>query len=100
MPSVHERLARALSRHAGLRVFRLFRRALDPATPATLPGGVAVRMLGEGDLARVCHRPELDLQHVVETLWTHPLLEDEAALQVSTRKDFRDGAGRRGTCRP
>lgn len=58
---MHERLARALSRHAGLRVFRFFRRALDPATPATLPGGVAVRMLGEGDLARVCHRPELDL---------------------------------------
>jgi GNAT superfamily N-acetyltransferase len=61
MPSVHERLARGFARHAGLRAFRFFRRALDPATPATLPGGVEVRMLGEEDAARVCQRPELDL---------------------------------------
>jgi GNAT superfamily N-acetyltransferase len=59
---VHERLAGALARHAGFRAFRFFRRALDPATPASLPDGVEVRMLGEGDLARLCQRPELDLR--------------------------------------
>lgn len=59
--SPYERLARALARYAGLRAFVFFRRALDPATPARLPGGVEVRMLGEGDLAPVCHRSELEL---------------------------------------
>lgn len=58
---MHERLAGALARHAGLRAFVFFRRALDPATPARVPGGVQVRMLEQRDLARVCHRPELEL---------------------------------------
>ena len=58
---MYERLAGALARYAGLRAFVFFRRALDPATPAGVPGGVEVRMLGEEDVARVCQRPELDL---------------------------------------
>jgi GNAT superfamily N-acetyltransferase len=61
LASVYGRVVRALARHAGLRAFRFFRRELDPATAAKVPAGVEVRMLAEGDLARVCHRPQLDL---------------------------------------
>ena len=50
-----------MARHAGLRAFRFFRRALDPAAPATVPGGLEVRMLWERDVGPLCRRAELDL---------------------------------------
>lgn len=62
MTSVYDRLARALARQAGLRVFRFFRRTLDPATPASVPRGFEVRVLGERDVAPLCRRAELDLK--------------------------------------
>lgn len=60
--SLHERLAGVLARRAGLRAFRFFRRTLDPATPATVPRGLELRVVWEGDLARLCRRAELDFK--------------------------------------
>jgi GNAT superfamily N-acetyltransferase len=62
MASVHGHLARALARRAGLRVFRFFRRTLDPAIPASVPPGLDLRVLWEPDLAPLCRRAELDLK--------------------------------------
>jgi GNAT superfamily N-acetyltransferase len=62
MASAHRRLASGLARRAGLRLFRFFRRALEPARPATVPRGLEMRMLSAADLGPLCHRPELDLR--------------------------------------
>jgi GNAT superfamily N-acetyltransferase len=62
LASVHTRLATGLARRAGLRVFRFFRRALDPARTATVPAGLEMRMLSEADVGPLCRRPELDLR--------------------------------------
>jgi len=61
LASAYGRLARGLARHAGIRAFRFFRRALDPATQAKIPAGLEVHMLGERDVAPLCARAELDL---------------------------------------
>ncbi len=61
MAGLHGRLASALSRRAGLRGFRFFRRALDTSAAAVVPG-LELRVLWEGDMGSLCRRAELDLQ--------------------------------------
>jgi GNAT superfamily N-acetyltransferase len=62
MASMHERLARGLARGAGLRVFRLFTRALDPGATTTVRAGLELRVLGERDVVPLCRNAELDLR--------------------------------------
>lgn len=60
--SLYARVARALARRAGLRVFRFFGRPLDTTVPATVPAGLALRVLSEPQVLELCGQPELDLQ--------------------------------------
>lgn len=59
--ALHAKLARQLSRRAGLRFFRLFSRSLEPERPRS-PAGVGVRLLSERDALDLCGDPQLDLR--------------------------------------
>ena len=61
MAGLHGRLASALSRRAGLRAFRFFRRTLDTSAAAVMPG-LELRVLWERDMVPLSRRSELDLQ--------------------------------------
>ncbi len=61
--ALYGRVMRALSRRAGIRLFKFFRRELEPASrPAEGPRGVELRLLEEGDVLPLCGDPELDLR--------------------------------------
>jgi GNAT superfamily N-acetyltransferase len=62
--ALHSRLAARLSRHAGLRLFRMFARPLEPAQeqPRELAQGVQLRLLGEQEVLALCQDPELNLR--------------------------------------
>ena len=51
---------RGLSRHSGLRVFRLFSRTLEPGA-AVAPGTLELRYLGEREALALCADPALGL---------------------------------------
>ena len=53
---------RLLSRRAGFRAFRFFRRALDPEAPVPSLSRLELRALREADLEPYFRRPEMDLQ--------------------------------------
>lgn len=59
---LHGRLARALARHAGVRIFRFFERPLTAAgAPAAAPPGLQLRKLDASEAVALCADPELDL---------------------------------------
>jgi GNAT superfamily N-acetyltransferase len=58
--SVYARLMGRLSRHAGLRLFRVFDRPLERRAPASA-AGVEYRLLDEDMLLGLCAEPTLDL---------------------------------------
>lgn len=61
--ALYGRVMRALSRRAGVRVFRFFRRELDTGTPPIAgPAGAELRLLQESEVIALCRDPELDLQ--------------------------------------
>lgn len=59
--AVRQRLMSALARRAGLRVFRLFSRRLEPNDSAAAAGPLRLRMVGEPEAGVLCADPELDL---------------------------------------
>jgi GNAT superfamily N-acetyltransferase len=60
---MHGRLMRALSRRAGLRLFRFFRRDLRSDTEqAVMSVGIELRQVAEAEALALCGDPELDLR--------------------------------------
>lgn len=59
--ALHAKLARQLSRRAGLRIFRLFSRPLEPGRPRPL-AGVGVSLLSQRDVLDLCGDPQLELR--------------------------------------
>ena len=51
----------ALGRRAGLRLFRLFSRPLEPSDADRLPSGMALRLIEPGEVLELCEDGELDL---------------------------------------
>lgn len=58
---IHAKVAGRLARHAGMRLFRLFARALEPRRSAA-PAALQLRRLSEPDVLDLCRDPELDLR--------------------------------------
>lgn len=59
---IYAKVAGRLARHAGLRLFRLFSRPLEPR-PRAAPTGLGLRLLSQRDVLDLCRDPELDLRH-------------------------------------
>lgn len=62
LASMHERLARALARRAGIRAFRFFRRDIKPGADVFAPTAIELRILREPDVLQHCGKPDLDLE--------------------------------------
>ncbi len=58
---LHGRIARALARHAGVRIFRFFGRLLDAGRSPPAAHGVQLRMLELPEVMAHCAEPDLDL---------------------------------------